>query len=82
MSRSVTHISVQRFGEKLRLLRKQAGMSPVELALALGYSSSSQISMLESGQRGASADLVRKVSVLFAVSADDLLDDARELPAP
>jgi hypothetical protein len=35
--------------------------------------------MLENGRRGASAELVRKISLLFNVPADALLDDGREV---
>jgi transcriptional regulator with XRE-family HTH domain len=79
MSTSVKHVTVQRFGEKVKLLREQHGMTHSELAAALGYASSSYISLLENGKRGASAELIRKISLLFEVSADDLLDDGREV---
>jgi transcriptional regulator with XRE-family HTH domain len=54
-------------------------MTHSELAVALGYASSSYISLLENGKRGASAELVRKISLLFNVPADDLVDDGREV---
>ncbi len=79
MSTAVKQVSVRRFGEKVKQLRERRGMTHAELAVALGYASSSYISLLENGKRGANAELVRKVSLLFQVSADDLLDDAREV---
>jgi transcriptional regulator with XRE-family HTH domain len=71
--------AVQRFGEKLRVLRTRNNMTHAELAAALGYSSSNQISHLENGRRNPTAELIFKVSKLFTVSADVLLDDELEL---
>jgi transcriptional regulator with XRE-family HTH domain len=79
MSISVKQVTVQRFGEKVKQLRERQGMTHSELAVALGYASSSYISLLENGKRGASAELVRKISLLFNVPADDLVDDGREV---
>jgi transcriptional regulator with XRE-family HTH domain len=41
---------VQRFGEKLRTLRKQRGMTIKELAPLTGYSTHSHISEIENGR--------------------------------
>ena len=71
---------VQRFGEKLRALRTYHGMSMQALAEKLD-TGSGYISMLENGQREPKAALVFKVSKLFGVSTDVLLDDALELDA-
>lgn len=79
MSMPVHHLMVQRFGEKLRALRKGRNMTHVELAAALGYASSSQISLLENGKKRPTADIVFRVSQLFSVSTDELLNDAMEL---
>jgi transcriptional regulator with XRE-family HTH domain len=70
---------MQRFGEKLRYLRKQRGMTIVQTAETLGYSSNSYISELETGKKKPTADLVFKVARLFNVSTDRLLDDALEV---
>ena len=42
---------VQRFGEKLRTLRKQRGMTIKELAPLTGYSTHSHISEIENGKK-------------------------------
>jgi transcriptional regulator with XRE-family HTH domain len=54
-------------------------MNVVELAHILGYASTNQIYFLESGKRNPTAELVLKVSKLFNVPADDLVDDGREV---
>jgi transcriptional regulator with XRE-family HTH domain len=79
MSTSVKHLTVKRFGEKLRALRKQHNMTHVDLAAVLGYASSSQISFLETGKKKPTADLILKVSKLFSIPADVLLDDGLDL---
>jgi transcriptional regulator with XRE-family HTH domain len=76
---SIKDAKVQRFGEKLRTLRQKRNMTHVELAAQLGYASSSQISLLENGKTKPTADLIFKVSRFFNVSADDLVDDGREV---
>jgi len=75
----VRDLKVQRFGEKLRVLRTRRGMNLVELAYALGYAGSGHVSQIETGGRGPTVDLVLKVSRLFHISADVLLDDMQEL---
>jgi transcriptional regulator with XRE-family HTH domain len=82
MSTLIRAVKIERFGEKLRQLREQRGLNVVELAHILGYASTNQIYFLETGKRNPTAELAVKVSKLFGVSTDDLLDDARELPAP
>ena len=81
MSSPVRHLRVERFGEKLRTLRKQHDMNLVELAYHLGYSGTGHVSQLETGRKGPTVDLVLKVSKLFGVSTDVLLDDALEVDA-
>ena len=76
---AVRDLTVQRFGEKLRTLRKKHKMNLVELAYELGYAGTGHVSQIETGRRGPTADLVLKVSKLFNVSADVLLDDEHEL---
>jgi len=54
-------------------------MTHVDLAAVLGYASSSQISFLETGKKKPTADLILKVSKLFNISADLLLDDELDM---
>ena len=78
---------MKRFGEKLRILRKQNNMTLTELAEKLGYVAHSHISQIESGKKIPTVQFVIKVSELFNVSTDQLLKDdldidtsASELP--
>ena len=70
---------MQRFGEKLRVLRKQRGMTLKELAEILGHTTHSHISELETGKRMPSLEVAIKISELFDVSVDQLVKDNLEL---
>jgi transcriptional regulator with XRE-family HTH domain len=74
---------MRRFGEKLRTLRTQRGMTVRELAVALGYaaSSNSYISETETGKRTPKIEFVLKVAQFFGVSTDQLVRDDIELDA-
>jgi transcriptional regulator with XRE-family HTH domain len=74
----ISTLQLQRFGEKLRLLRTRNGMTMQALAEKLD-TVSSYISMLEHGQREPKASFVLKVSRLFDVPVDVLLKDEEEL---
>jgi transcriptional regulator with XRE-family HTH domain len=71
---------MQRFGEKLGVLRKRHKMSFQKLATALDYASPSYVYEVEFGRKMPSVELVIKVARLFGVSADVLLFDELELP--
>jgi XRE family transcriptional regulator of biofilm formation len=66
---------MQRFGEKLRTLRKRRQMTLTELADALGYEAHSYISALEMGKKQPTVEFVLKVSRLFEISMDQLTKD-------
>jgi transcriptional regulator with XRE-family HTH domain len=70
------------FGEKLRALRHKHNLTQDELAAQLGYSAHNIIGMIEAGKRQPTLDLIRKLVVLFNVSADVLIWDDRELEEP
>lgn len=70
---------MQRFGEKLRILRKRRGLTLQELARELGITSHSYISAIEFGKKQPSVTLVLKVAELFDVSTDQLLKDYLEV---
>ena len=68
-----------KFGEKLRVLRKQRKMTLQQLAGALGYTTHSYLSEIESGKKQPTIDLVLGVAQLFDVTTDELLKDHLEL---
>lgn len=70
---------MQRFGEKLRALRTQRGMTLKGLAIELGLSAHGYISELESGKKKPTAEFVLNVARLFDVSIDQLLKDELDL---
>ena len=70
---------MKRFGEKLRLLRNQQGMSLRQLAAELGLSVHGHIAQIERGERKPSADLIVKIARLFDVPADRLMMDELEM---
>ncbi len=70
---------MQRFGEKLRTLRTQRGMTVRELATVLEVNSHSHIVQLESSKSKPSVELLVKIMDLFEVSCDKLLKDELEL---
>lgn len=70
---------MQRFGEKLRLLRTRRGMTLTELAHALGYTAHGHISELEAGKKVPTVQFVLNVARLFGISTDELLKDELEL---
>ena len=70
---------MQRFGEKLRLLRIRQGMTLREVAAALGQRSHSHIVQIEFGRRKPNVELVMKVAQLFHVTPDLLLRDELDI---
>ena len=70
---------MQKFGEKLRILRKRQGITLKELAPLTGYATHSHISEIESSKKKPPLDFVMKVASLFQVSLDRLLNDEIEL---
>jgi transcriptional regulator with XRE-family HTH domain len=72
---------MQKFGEKLRTLRQQQGLSQRELAEALGYvSATGYISDFEKGKRKPTLDFALKVADYFRVTVDVLVRDEEDLP--
>lgn len=68
-----------RFGEKLRFLRRQRGMTLREVADALGFRSHGFVGDLESGRKYPSLDLAVRIADLFGVSLDRLARDDLDL---
>ena len=70
---------MQRFGEKLRTLRKRRSLPMRELAVSLEIGSFSFISKLEHGSQMPSPELIVKIARFFAVSTDQLMLDEVDL---
>ena len=70
---------MQRFGEKLRLLRTGKHITLKELAHALGFTAHGYISEIESGKKRPTAEFVLKVARYFDVTTDELLKDELEI---
>ena len=70
---------MERFGEKLQILRKKRSMSLRELARATDYVTHSYLSEIEAGKKKPSLELVIKVARLFDVTTDQLLFDELEI---
>jgi len=60
------------FGEKLRLLRKEKGLTQAELATLIGVKDK-VISFYETGDRVPSPKIIKKLAATLHVSADYLL---------
>jgi transcriptional regulator with XRE-family HTH domain len=69
---------MEKFGQKLRYLRKQRGYTLRKLAPMLGVYYT-QLNNIEHGTRQPSADLVLKAVEIFGVSADQLIKDNIEI---
>ena len=65
---------MKRFGEKLRTLRVQRGLSYRKIASML-ETSHSHIINLESGKHRPSVDLIVRITQVFDVSFDQLMND-------
>lgn len=70
---------MERFGEKLRVLRRHHHVTLVWLANQLDYSTHSYISEVESGQKLPTVQFVLKAARLFHVTTDELLKDELEV---
>lgn len=69
---------MKRFGEKLRTLRERSGLSYRKMAAML-ETSHSHIINLETGKHKPSVDLIVKVTEVFNVSFDQMMNDDIEL---
>ncbi|MFL5800338.1 MAG: helix-turn-helix domain-containing protein [Roseiflexaceae bacterium] len=74
---------MQRFGEKLRVLRLRRGLSLRDLAVALGHppSFNSYLSDVENGRRTPKLGFLLQLAAFFQVSMDQLTRDDLDLSA-
>ena len=63
------------FGEKVKEIRKQAGLNQCEFAKELGYTSRSTINKIEKGINGMTQDKLELLIRKFNVGVDTLFDD-------
>ena len=70
---------MQRFGEKVRWLRKQRSLSLRQLASDLGLATHSHLDRIESNRSNPSADLILKIADFFDISIDQLMRDELEI---
>lgn len=70
---------MQRFPEKMRMLRERYGMTQRELAKELGFTGSAHVHYLETGKRKPTAEVVVKLGQIFGVTPDQLLLDDVEV---
>lgn len=70
--------SMQRFPEKLRVLRERRKLTQQQLAEQLGVTEVS-IYYLESGKRNPGVEMLLKLSRILGVSSDVLIKDELEL---
>lgn len=76
-----TH-EINRFGEKLRILRTHQGWTLQQLAVHLDLVAHGYISELETGKKTPTAAIVLKIARLFDISTDTLLKDEVDLILP
>jgi transcriptional regulator with XRE-family HTH domain len=70
---------VQRFGEKVRALRKQRGMTLKQLADALDLASFGYLSEIENGKKLPHSLVILKIADVFGVTTDQLMRDELEV---
>lgn len=64
--------------EKIKALRKKAGVTQSELAEQLGYKTASIIAMWENGERKPPSDKLPELAKILGCSIDDLFDKKGE----
>lgn len=65
-------------GKRIRKLRESRNLSQEYVANILGYKSRVTMSKIESGTYTVNADMLHKLSELFHVSIDDLIEEDEE----
>jgi transcriptional regulator with XRE-family HTH domain len=79
MSSTSPKPKIRRFGEKLKFLRVQKGLTLQQFAHSLGYKAHGYISELESGKKVPTVEFLLSVSKFYDVSADVLIKDEMSL---
>jgi transcriptional regulator with XRE-family HTH domain len=69
----------QRYGPRLRALRKQRGLSQTQVTELLGHGGAKWLSGIETGQRSTRPPNLKKLAQIFDVSVADLLAETSPL---
>lgn len=78
MSNRIDDVNMNRFGEKLRILRNQKGLTQKQLGDMLGVSRV-YIVQLEQRQKLPNAIMILKIADIFDICIDKLMRDDLEL---
>jgi transcriptional regulator with XRE-family HTH domain len=65
---------MEKFGEKLRILRTRRGLTTRELGELLGVNQS-HVTRMEQGKRIPNVAMVIKIAAIFGVTVDQLVQD-------
>lgn len=68
-------------GEKIKQVRKEKGLKQKAVALEIGLDQSNY-NKIENGRREPSVEVLQKLSVIFGVTVDDLLNPDNNQPSP
>jgi transcriptional regulator with XRE-family HTH domain len=69
---------MKRFGEKLRFLRKQHGLTLTQLGIMLDVHNT-YVSQLEGSKKTPNAAMILKIADIFGVTTDQLMRDELEV---
>lgn len=78
---SIRNSLMQKFGEKLHILRINKKLTLKEMAFALGLNAHGYLSEIETGKKKPTAEFVLKVARFFGVTTDQLLKDELDIEA-
>ena len=63
------------FGKRIKMLRQKHDVTQMDLAKAVGYTSTGTISQIENGQRGVSFKRIPRFANFFGISKAELLSE-------
>lgn len=81
MTNFATNHKQMTVGEKIKQVRKEKGLQQKAVALEIGLDQSNY-NKIENGRREPSVEVLQKLSVIFGVTVDDLLNPDNNQPSP
>jgi transcriptional regulator with XRE-family HTH domain len=81
MTNFATNHKQMTIGEKIKQVRKEKGLQQKAVALEIGLDQSNY-NKIENGRREPSVEVLQKLSVIFGVTVDDLLNPDNNQPSP